>query len=36
MARGFEVDEAEHRRDYTAIAALIRVAFSERSRAQAG
>lgn len=33
---GYEVDEHEHRTDFTDIAARIRVVFSERSRQQAG
>lgn len=36
IERGYEADENEHRTDFTDIAARIRVAFSERSRQQAG
>lgn len=36
MADGFEVDATEHRDCFTGVAARIRIAYSERSRSQAG
>ncbi len=36
LQEGFEADEQEHRAHFTGVAARIRVAFSERSRTQAG
>jgi hypothetical protein len=36
ITNGREADPIEHQRDFTAVAARIRVPFSERSRGQAG